>query len=804
MSELPASAPSPLSPLPAPVTTSTPTGEVNAAHVLRIAQETGLAVARIAAVAKLFAEGATVPFIARYRKEVTGEMDEVQITTVRDRMEQLKELDSRRAAILKSLEENKHLTPELKKKVEAAETVTALEDLYLPYRPKRRTRATIAVEKGLAPLADFILANQDADPEAEAAKFVTAADAPEEKRVLDTKAALAGARDIIAEKISDDAGCRAECRAHYMKEGLIASEVVKGKEEEGAKFRDYFEWKEPLAKAPSHRVLAMRRGEKEGFLFMRITAPEEQAIAILDRAFVVGRGPAAAHVAEAAKDSWKRLLGPSLETEARLASKKKADEEGIRVFGSNIVEILMAPALGQKRVLALDPGFRSGCKLVILDAQGKLIHDEVIHPTAGSEGQKVQAGQRVTALCALHAIEAIAIGNGTASRESESFVRSLGLPPSIVIVMVNESGASIYSASEVAREEFPDKDITVRGAVSIGRRLMDPLAELVKLDPKSIGVGQYQHDVDQNALKKSLDDVVVSCVNKVGVELNTASKQLLTQVSGMNSTLAGRIVAHRNEKGAFTTRDELRKVTGFGPKTFEQAAGFLRIRGGAHPLDSSSVHPERYALVEKMAADIGVDVATLLRDGSARAKIKLDNYVSDTVGLPTLRDILKELEKPGRDPREKFETFAFADGVNDMKDLKEGMRLPGIVTNVTAFGAFVDIGVHQDGLVHVSQLSDKFVENAAEVVKPGQKVSVVVVEVDMARKRIALTMKTNSEKSARGVRDQGTGYAAPQSNRFGKPAANTPPPRTSSGGSFGNNPFGGNAFGSLGDKFGKK
>ena len=807
MSDLSAVSGMPAPSAPAAVTPKPAAGEVNAAHVLLISKETGLLVARIAAVAKLLAEGATVPFIARYRKEVTGEMDEVAITTVRDRMEQLKELDARRAAILKSLEENKHLTPELKKKVDAAETVTALEDLYAPFRPKRRTRATIAQEKGLAPLADRILAGQHEpafDPEVEAAKFVTAADAPEEKRVLDTKAALAGARDILAERISDDAGCRAECRAHFMKEGLLSSEVVKGKEEEGAKFRDYFDWKEPLSKAPSHRVLAIRRGEKEGFLFMRITAPEEQAIAVLERAYATGSGPAAAQVRLAAQDSWKRLLGPSLETEARLASKKKADEEAIRVFGANIVEILMAPALGQKRVLALDPGFRTGCKLVILDAQGKLLHDEVIHPTAGSEAQKIDAGRRVTALCSLHKIEAIAIGNGTASRESESFVRSLGLPSSIVIVSVNESGASIYSASEVAREEFPDKDVTVRGAVSIGRRLMDPLAELVKLDPKSIGVGQYQHDVDQNALKKSLDDVVVSCVNKVGVELNTASKQLLTQVSGLNGTLAGRIVAHRNEKGPFATREELKKVVGFGPKTFEQAAGFLRIRGGAHPLDASSVHPERYALVEKMAADIGVDVATLLRDGAARARIKLDNYVSDTVGLPTLRDILKELEKPGRDPREKFEAFAFADGVHDMKDLKEGMRLPGIVTNVTAFGAFVDIGVHQDGLVHVSQLSDKFVENPAEVVKPGQTVSVTVMEVDIPRKRIGLSMKTNPDRGARGVREQGTGFGAPQQNRFGKPAANTPPPRTSSGGSFNNNPFGGNAFGSLGDKFGKR
>ncbi|MDR2981550.1 MAG: RNA-binding transcriptional accessory protein [Puniceicoccales bacterium] len=778
------------------ITASVPSAPVkpasadDAKHVLIIAQESGIPINGVVAVAKLLGEGATVPFIARYRKEATGELDEVQITTVRDRLEQLRELDVRKIAILKSLEENKHLTPELKKAVEAASTMTRLEDIYAPYKPKRRTRATIAKERGLEPLADFIQDNQNADASAEAAKFVDAT-----KEVPDVAGALAGARDIIAERVSDDASARASCRELYMKDGLLASEVIKGKEEEGAKFKDYFEWKEPLANAPSHRILAIRRGEKEGFLFYRITVPEDQALSILEKLFVTGNGSAAAQVREAVQDSWKRLLGPSLETEARLASKKRADEEAIKVFAGNISELLMAPALGQKNTLSLDPGFRTGCKLVVLDAQGKLLHHDVIFPTLGSRPQIEDAGNKVRILCHQYKIQAIAIGNGTASRETDTFVRSLGLPPSIAIVSVNESGASIYSASEVAREEFPNEDVTVRGSVSIGRRLQDPLAELVKLDPKSIGVGQYQHDVDQTALKRSLDDVVVSCVNRVGVELNTASKQLLSYVSGLNGTIAANIVAWRNEHGAFASREDLKKVTRLGPKAYEQCAGFLRVRDGKHPLDSSAVHPERYELVEKMAADIGVDVATLLNDGKARAKINLRSYVSEAVGLPTLEDILKELEKPGRDPREKFEVFSFADGVHEMKDLNEGQRLPGIVTNVTAFGAFVDIGVHQDGLVHVSQLADHFVKDPAEVVKVGQKVSVTVVEVDIPRKRIALSMRTNPQKEARGVRDS-AGSPRPAQGRNMPPRGND---TNSSRGNFNNNPFG-----SLGDLFGKK
>lgn len=760
--------------------------ENTAAHARRIAQELGLAVGRAAAVVGLLDGGATVPFIARYRKEATGEMDEVQIAAVRDRLEQLRELDARRASILKSLAENGHLSPALKAAVEKAGTPTELEDLYAPYKPKRRTRATAARERGLEPLADFVFGNQDADPAAEAAKFVS-----EEKGVPDAAAALAGARDIIAERVSEDKDARASCRELFEKTAVLSSAVIRGKEEEGAKFRDYFEWKEPLAAAPSHRVLAIRRGEKEGFLFFRITVDEDAAVSRLERLFVRGNGGCGNAVREAVRDAWKRLLGPSLETEARLKSKEKADEEAIRVFAANAVELLMAPALGQKSVLALDPGFRTGCKLVVLDAQGKLLHHEVVFPTAGSPRQREDAGTRLRVLCSQFKVQAIAIGNGTASRETELFVRECGLPADVPVVVVNESGASIYSASEAAREEFPNEDITVRGAVSIGRRLMDPLAELVKIDPKSIGVGQYQHDVNQAALKRALDDTVVSCVNRVGVEVNTASKQLLSYVSGLNAGIAAEIVAYRDAHGAFRSRGELKRVPRLGEKTFEQCAGFLRIRGGEHPLDASAVHPERYALVERMAKDLGADVSALLADGRLRSRIRPEKYVSEDAGLPTLRDILGELEKPGRDPREKFEAFSFKEGVREISDLKEGMRLPGIVTNVTAFGAFVDVGVHQDGLVHVSQLSDRFVSNPADVVKVGQRVSVVVTEVDAARSRIGLSMKTRPEKASRGVRESFSG-GVPRSRRGG--AAGTPR-RLLSGGR------GGSGFGSLGDFF---
>ena len=710
-------------------------------HVLKIASELAIQPRQVAATAVLLEEGGTVPFIARYRKERTGELDEVKITSIRDRLEQLEELDKRRESIVKSLDERKLLTAELVKKIGAAETMNALEDLYAPFRPKKRTRATTAKEKGLEPLADLLWA-QDASLDVQAAAKEHAGrewQIDEKKGVLTVEDALAGARDIIAERISEDANARARMRALYAEKGVLRSKVISGKEEEGAKFKDYFDWNEPAAKAPSHRVLAMRRGEAEGFLLVRLTPEEDEAMSLLESLFVKNKSAAALQVREAAHDCYKRLLGFAMEGEARLTVKKRADEEAIHVFAQNIREVLLAAPLGQKAVLGIDPGFRTGCKIVLLDKQGKLIGNDVIFPDREPE----LATRMIKAAIEKFHVEAIAIGNGTASRETEAFVKSLKLPAKIPVVVVNESGASIYSASEVAREEFPDKDITVRGAVSIGRRLMDPLAELVKLDPKSIGVGQYQHDVDQTALKKQLDDVVISCVNNVGVELNTASKHLLAYVSGLNSRVAANIVAHRDENGPFKSRKELLKVAGLGPKAFEQAAGFLRIRDGANPLDSSAVHPERYELVEKMAGDVGCSISELLTDAQKRNRIDLKKYVSDEVGLPTLTDIVKELAKPGRDPRAQFEAFTFGD-VHTMNDLKPGMKLPGIVTNVTAFGCFVDIGVHQDGLVHISALSDTFVKNPADIVKPGQKVNVTVVEVDIPRKRIALSMKSNA------------------------------------------------------------
>ena len=710
---------------------------MNEVHIQKIAGELKVQPRQVLATAKLFAEGATVPFIARYRKEATGSLDEVAVTTIRERLLGLAEFDSRRDAIVKSLTERNLLTDELKAAIAAADTVTRLEDIYQPYRPKRRTRAMIAKEQGLEPLAEILSTQQStADPQAEAAKFVSA-----EKGVADVTAALTGARDIIAERVNDDAKAREKLRQLYWSEGLVRSKVMTDKQEAGAKFKDYFDWNEPVGKIPSHRMLAIRRGETEGFLMLRITPPEESALPLLEPLFVTGKGPAAEQVRLAVQDSYKRLLGSAIEVELRMETKKKADLEAIKVFADNLRELLLASPLGSKNMLAIDPGFRTGCKVVCLDRQGKMLHHDVIYPTASSAGEIREAASAVLAMVKQYQVEAIAIGNGTASRETETFIKALKLPSTIPVVMVNESGASIYSASEVAREEFPNHDVTVRGAVSIGRRLMDPLAELVKLDPKSIGVGQYQHDVDQGALKRSLDDVVMSCVNGVGVELNTASKQLLAYVSGLGPALAANIVAYRNENGPFKSRAELKKVPRLGEKAFEQAAGFLRLREGAHPLDASAVHPESYALVDRMAKDLNCSVADLVRDAGLRQKIQLPKYVSDTVGLPTLNDILGELAKPGRDPRQKFEVFAFQAGVEKMEDLKPGMKLPGIVTNVTAFGAFVDIGVHQDGLVHVSQLSDRFIKDPAEVVKVHQKVTVTVTEVDLPRKRIALSMK---------------------------------------------------------------
>ena len=745
---------------------------MNEAHIQKIAGELKVQPRQVLATAKLFAEGATVPFIARYRKEATGSLDEVAVTGIRERLIGLADLDNRRDAIIKSLAERNLLSDELKAAVNQADSVTQLEDIYLPYRPKRRTRATMAREAGLEPLADILFQRQSAaDPQAEAAKFVSA-----EKGVADVAAALAGARDIIAERVSDDAMARAKLRELYWSEGVVKSKVLSDKVEAGAKFKDYFDWSEPVAKIPSHRLLAIRRGETEGFLMMRITPPEESVLPVLEPLFVPGRGPAAEQVRLAVQDGHKRLLGSAIEVELRLETKKRADVEAIRVFADNLRELLLASPLGGKDVLAIDPGFRTGCKIVCLDRQGKLLHHDVVYPTAASAGEAREAAAALLSMIKKYQIEAIAIGNGTAGRETETFVKALKLK--LPIVMVNESGASIYSASEAAREEFPTQDLTVRGAVSIGRRLMDPLAELVKLDPKSIGVGQYQHDVDQSALKRSLDDVVVSCVNGVGVELNTASKQLMAYVSGLGPALAANIVNYRNENGPFKSRAELKKVPRLGEKAFEQAAGFLRLRDGGHPLDASAVHPERYELVDRMAKDLNCTVGDLMRDAGLRQKIQLSKYVTETVGLPTLTDILGELAKPGRDPRRQFEVFSFQSGVEQMEDLKPGMKLPGIVTNVTAFGAFVDIGVHQDGLIHVSQLSDRFIKDPAEVVKVSQRVTVTVTEIDLPRKRIALSL-TAAPQIGAGNAGQRTSPGAPRPagggfNRASSPAQ--PPP----------------------------
>jgi uncharacterized protein len=717
-------------------------------HFIKIAAEFKIAVESVKSTVELLDEGATVPFISRYRKEMTGSLDEVQITNVRDRIIQLRDLDKRRDAILKSLKEQNKLTQELEDKVNKAESMTALEDIYLPYKPKRRTRATIAKEKGLEPIAALIFAQEITDLTSEAAKLLDP-----EKELNSTEDVFAGARDIIAEWINENAEVRSKVRKLFLERGIVTSKVMKGKEEAGIKYKDYFEWSEPVNKTPSHRMLAMRRGEKELFLMLDIAPVEEDAVQLLETAFVKGRGPASEQVKLAAKDGYKRLLRPSMETEVRLFTKHKADEEAIKVFADNLKQLLLSAPLGQKNILALDPGFRSGCKLVCLDRQGKLVLNDNIYPHE-PQRETAKAGALIKKLCDSYQIEAIAIGNGTASRETENFVKSLQLPSSIQVVMVNESGASVYSASDVAREEFPDKDVTVRGAVSIGRRLMDPLAELVKIDPKSIGVGQYQHDVDQNALKGSLDDVVMSSVNAVGVEVNTASKQLLSYVSGLGPQIAQNIVEYRNTHGPFETREALKKVPRLGDKAYEQAAGFLKIRNGKNPLDGSSVHPERYEVVEKMAKDLGTDINHLIKDKEIRSKINVKMYVKEDLGLPTLNDILNELNKPGRDPREQFEAFQFADGIEKMEDLRVGMKLPGIVTNITKFGAFVDVGVHQDGLVHVSHLSNKFITDASEAVKVYQKVQVTVLEVDVERKRISLSMKDDTSNTATRPREK--------------------------------------------------
>ncbi|QRR00418.1 Tex family protein [Dyadobacter sandarakinus] len=700
-----------------------------------IAQQAGISAKQAASTIRLFEEGATVPFIARYRKEATSGLDEVQISAVRDAWQRQQEVDKRRAAILKNIEEQGKLTADLKARLEKSFTLTELEDIYLPYKQKRKTRATAAIEKGLEPLAQVIFSGKENDPAQKALTYLN-------DQVPDAHAALQGARDIMAEWISENADARSRMRHYFQRTGMISSKVKKKKEEEAAKYRDYFDFSEQLSRIPSHRLLAIRRGEEEGFLSVDISPDEEQALESLDRLFVKGSSGSREQIQLAVTDSYKRLLKPSIENEFAQLSKEKADIAAIQVFTENLRQLLLASPLGQKRVLAIDPGYRTGCKVTVLNEQGNLVADQVIYPF----DKPVEASRQVAALLDKYSIEAVAVGNGTAGRETEDFVQNvlgqLKKADVVDLFLVSEQGASIYSASDVAREEFPDKDVTVRGSVSIGRRLMDPLAELVKIDPKSIGVGQYQHDVDQNALRNALDVAVQSCVNSVGVNLNTASKHLLRYISGLGPALAQNIVDFRAQNGNFKSRQQLLKVPRLGSKAYEQAAGFLRIENGTNPLDNSAVHPERYELVEKMARDAKATVGDLMQKPDLRRQIKPEHYVTEAVGLPTLKDILQELEKPSRDPRAQIKRFEFDSSVRKPEDLKPGMLLQGIVTNITAFGAFVDIGVKQDGLVHVSQLADQFVRDPNEVVKLRQEVTVRVTEVDLARKRIALSMKS--------------------------------------------------------------
>ena len=706
-------------------------------HIELISKLLSLAPWQVENTLRLLGDGATIPFISRYRKEATGSLDEVQVTDVRDQHTRLVEMDKRRDTILKSIEEQGQLTDELKKKILEATSLTELEDLYLPYRPKKKTRASIAREKGLEPLAQIMMKQKETNITARAEEFLN-------DQVKTAEDALQGARDIIAEWVNENKRSRDAVRNLFTREAVISSKVTKGKEQDGIKYQDYFDFSEPLDKCPSHRLLAIFRGETEEFLKVSIEPDEQHALERLDEIFIKGFFEVSEQVRTAVKDSYKRLLGPSIETEFRHLAKEKADEEAIRVFTDNLRQLLMAPPLGQKRVLAIDPGYRTGCKIVCLDAQGNLLHNETIYPHP-PQNETGKAAKKIDTLVSQYKIEAIAIGNGTASRETERFIKFLKFDRDLQVFVVNEAGASIYSASKVARDEFPSFDVTVRGAVSIGRRLMDPLAELVKIDPKSIGVGQYQHDVDQNKLKASLDQVVESCVNAVGVEVNTASKHLLTYVSGLGPQLAQNIVDHRSEKGPFKSREELKDVSRMGPKAFEQAAGFLRIRDAANPLDNSSVHPESYHIVKRMASDVKVTIQDLLKNEELRNGIDIKKYVEGNVGLPTLKDIMDELSKPGRDPRSGVKIFEFAEGIFSIDDVKPGMILPGIITNITNFGAFVDIGVKQDGLVHISQLADRFVKNPHEVVKLHQHVKVKVLEVDAARKRIQLTMKNVKE-----------------------------------------------------------
>ncbi|MGQ1948549.1 Tex family protein [Geofilum sp. OHC36d9] len=698
-----------------------------------IARETGISLRQVKNTMALLDEGATIPFISRYRKEMTGSLDEVAVGTIKERYEKLQDIQKRRETILETIDEQGMLTDELRRKIEQSWDAHELEDLYLPYKPKRKTRAVKAREKGLEPLANLILLQHEKDVELRALDFLN-------DEVPDAEAALQGARDIIAERVNEDAKAREVIRHFFEREAVITSKVVKKKEEEAAKYRDYFDFSESVRRCPSHRLLAIRRGEKEGFLKVSVSPEAEEALHRLNRLFVKGRTASSQQVEMAVEDGYKRLLAPSIENEVSAVLREKAEVEAIRVFAANLRQLLLSAPLGQKRVLALDPGFRTGCKLVCLDEQGNLVHNETIYPHPPKNEMK-QAYRKVDTLVESYKIEAIAIGNGTASRETEAFIRNIRFNRDIQVFVVSEDGASVYSASKTARDEFPDYDVTVRGAVSIGRRLMDPLAELVKIDPKSIGVGQYQHDVDQAQLKNSLDKVVESAVNSVGVELNTASSHLLTYVSGLGPQLAKNIVDYRTVNGPFKSRKELLKVGRLGAKAFEQAAGFLRISHAANPLENSAVHPESYGIVKKMAVDLGCDIVDLINDKDLRSKIDLKKYVSDKVGMPTLTDILSELEKPGRDPRQQIKVFEFSPDVHTIEDLHQGMVLPGIITNITNFGAFVDVGVKQDGLVHISQLADRFVSDPNEVVALHEHVQVKVLEVDVDRKRIQLSMR---------------------------------------------------------------
>lgn len=700
-----------------------------------ISKSLGISEKQVASTLALLGEGCTIPFISRYRKEATGALDEVQVASISDALERLTEIEKRKQTILSTIEGQGKLSDELRKRIEGSWDATELEDIYMPFKPKRKTRAEVARQKGLEPLAQFLLMQTNGDVQQKARQFVG-----KDRGVNDEDEALKGAMDIIAETVSEDERARNTVRNNFRHDAVISSKLVKGKEEEGQKYRDYFDFSERLSRCASHRLLAMRRGEAEGVLRVGISGDDALCMERLERQFVRGRSQSSAYVSDAVADSFKRLLKPSIETEFANSSKELADQEAIRIFVRNLEQLLMSAPLGQKRVLAIDPGFRTGCKVVCLDAEGNLLHNEAIYPHP-PKSERTQAGNKIWTLVKQYKIEAISIGNGTASRETESFVKGLGLPQSVQVFVVSEDGASIYSASKAAREEFPDYDVTVRGAVSIGRRLMDPLAELVKIDPNSIGVGQYQKDVNQTELKKSLDQTVVSCVNKVGVNVNTASKHLLTYISGLGPAIAQNIVDYRAANGAFMSRRELLKVPKLGPKAFEQSAGFLRITGGKQPLDNSAVHPESYHIVERMAKDQGCTVAMLMSDKSLRQNIDIRKYVTENVGLPTLEDIMSELDKPGRDPRQQLKAFEFSHEVKELKDVREGMVLPGIVTNITNFGCFVDVGVHTKGLVHISELADRFVKDPTEVVSLHQQVEVRVIGVDLGRERLQLSMK---------------------------------------------------------------